>query len=107
MCICERFFSLSRSHTNTGNVSVPALYPYFKNLLRSSLNDKRTNQMTKHLLTAQHRQQRYENLFASKAKVTIDHDTICARCKKRIGAIQFARTPEGEITHSFNCKLSN
>jgi len=86
-------------HLIPDNTPIVMLLPFFKAVLSKNAHTRRKNQITKHLLRAEHLQVRRDNLAAGRPRVEINLETKCSRCGKRIGSSAFARYPSGVIMH--------
>jgi len=80
-------------------VEISKCVPYMESVLTARFKKKRTNQIIRNLL-------KQSNLKISNYKITkeqayqlVDDQTVCKKCKKRIGQSAFLRYPDGNVFH--------
>jgi hypothetical protein len=90
------------------DTNIRDLMPFFKNVLTSVKHKRRTNQIKKNLLMAEHRRVRLQSLDTARPRILLDKHTACMKCKKKIGAHSaFARLPTGEVIHYICYSVKN
>jgi tetratricopeptide (TPR) repeat protein len=77
---------------------------FLENVLEDRATMKRSAQVLRSLLYAEHLQVQEQRMFYQKIKCIITEEKMCRVCKKRIGNSAFARYPNGVVVHYYCCK---
>lgn len=82
-------------------IKIQELLTFLANILEEKSCKRKTNQVLKSLLFAEHLQIQERRLHYQAGKVLITDERACLVCHKKIGTSAFARYPTGEIVHYY------
>ena len=82
-------------------IEIQELVPFLANILEEKSCKKKTNQVLRSLLFAEHLQIQERRMHYQAGKVIITDERACRVCHKKIGTSAFAFYPSGEILHYY------
>lgn len=74
---------------------------FLTSVLEKKSKERRSNQVLKSLIFAQHIQVQRERIASESRSYVITEDSICEFCKKKLGDSAFACNPNGTIVHYY------
>jgi len=80
-------------------LSVNKCIPYMEAILKTCFDKKRNNQVIKNLLKQSNLKVSNLKIMREQAYQVVDDQTVCKKCKKRIGQSAFLRYSDGNVFH--------
>ncbi|XP_046859484.1 vam6/Vps39-like protein [Xenia sp. Carnegie-2017] len=82
-------------------IEVQEIFPFLEKILEEKSSKKKTNQVLKSLLFAEHLQIQERRMYYHTGNVIVNDERACRVCHKKIGTSAFACYPSGEILHYY------